>query len=54
MMLLGLFTKPSSSAIMPKPKYKQRVLGGISRKASDMTIVFANIRLSAMSITSHL
>ena len=45
----GLFTKPSSSANIASVKYKHLAVGGISKNASLVTIVFANILRSAVS-----
>lgn len=45
---LGLLQNPSSSANIANVKYKHLAVGGISRKASLVTIVFANILLSAV------
>jgi hypothetical protein len=45
---LGEFTKPSSSALMPKSKYNSLAVDGISRKASDSVMSLQNILLLAI------
>ena len=45
----GALTKPSSSASTPNSIYKLRDVAGISKNASEVTIVLANILLSAIS-----
>ena len=48
MIFLGLFTKPSSSALIDKWKYRHWLLSGISKNKSLSTIFSENILLSAI------
>ncbi len=48
LMDFGLLTKPQSSATIPRWKYSDWDDSGMSRKASDSTMVLANILRSAI------